>query len=340
MSRRSINIAVVLGIIALLVAIIIIGEANNVFLYPTIRNEEQSADDNLIVVGVAQLGSESVWRTANTNSVQDALVRENGFFLIMNNARQNQDNQIKAVRNFISQGVDYIVIAPAKETGWDTVLDEAKAAGIPVILMDRNVDVKDKTSYVTHVGSDMVEEGRKAGAWLEEQFPNPEEQINIVILQGTLGSSAQIGREEGFFSVANKHDNWNILEIANADFTTSKGKEEMARLLRQYEKIDVVVSENDDMTFGAVEAIKEAGRSVGVGQEITMISFDACYDALTMVYNGDINIDIECNPLLGEPIAEIIHKLEAGEKVSKEYPIEEQVFTKENVEEALPNRTY
>lgn len=340
MSKRGWNIAMVLGIIVLLMAIIIVGEVNNVFLYPSLRNEEQSTDDDLIVVGVAQLGSESVWRTANTNSVQKSLSRDNGFFLIMNNARQNQDNQIKAVRNFISQGVDYIVIAPTKETGWDTVLGEAREAGIPVILMDRTVDVKDKENYVTHVGSDMNEEGQKAGKWLEEQFPNSEQELNIVILQGTLGSSAQLGREAGFFSIARGHENWNILEIANADFTTTKGKEEMARLLKKYERIDVVVSENDDMTFGAVEAIEEAGRSVGVGQEITMISFDACHDALTMVYNGIINLDVECNPLLGDSIAEIINKLEAGETVEKEHPVEEKIFTKENVEEELPDRTY
>lgn len=341
---KNINNYIILsvGIIAVLIAIMIVGETKGFFLSPSSQNEETVSDD-LIVVGISQLGSESVWRTANTESIQSSLSRQNGFFAIFNNARQKQDNQIKTIRDYISQGVDYIVFAPVTENGFESVLQEAKENNIPVILMDRTVNVKDKSLYVTHVGSNMMEEGKKAGKWLEDELKKKnrqDEEINIVVLQGTIGSSAQIGRERGFNEIANNNPNWNILEIANADFTTTKGKEEMTRLLNKYEDIDVVVSQNDDMTFGAVDAINEKGLTTGINGDIMIISFDACKEALIMVYNGQINVDIECNPLQGEYIVDVINALERGEEVEKEYFVDEQVFTKENVRDYLTERQY
>lgn len=303
-----------------------------------------SEDANRIVVGVSQLGSESRWRTANTESVQTEFTQRNGYFLIFNNARQKQENQIKAIRSFISQRVDYIVFSPVVETGWETVLQEAKGAGIPVILMDRNVDVEDQSLYVTCVGSDFVEEGEKAGMWLEEDLRRrgiSDETINIVVLKGTEGSSSQIGRTRGFATVASRHDNWTILAQEYADFTSAKGREVMEELLKKYRDIDVVVSQNDDMTFGAIEAIRESGRTVGVNGDIIMISVDATHDALEMVAEGTINVDIECNPNQGEYISEVIGMLENGQEVEKQYYVEEDVFTMDNVtEDVLRERNY
>lgn len=307
------------------------------------KTEERNLDEHLIMVGISQLGSESVWRTANTESVQDAISVRNGYFQLFNNARQNQENQIKAIRGYISQKVDYIVFSPVTETGWETVLTEAKAAGIPVILMDRSVDVQDESLYVTRVGSDMNEEGKKAGRWLEQELISKErsdDDINIVILTGNKGSSAEIGRSSGFASVAVTHDNWHILEEVDADFTTSKAKEEMKKLLAKYPNADVVVSQNDDMTFGAIEAIEDAGLSTGVDGDIMIISFDSCKEALEMVKNGLINVDIECNPLQGEYVSEVIKALENGETVQKEYIVDEMVFTQENVSQYLEDRAY
>lgn len=306
---------------------------------PTVQ---EKADQ--IVVGVSQLGSESGWRTANTESVQNAFTQKNGCFLIYHNARQKQENQLKAIRSFISQRVDYIVFSPVVETGWDTVLQEARKAGIPVILMDRNVDVEDDSLYVTCVGSDFVEEGEKAGRWLEEELIRRKkggQSVNIVMLLGTEGSSSQIGRTAGFASVASKHPNWNILEQGDAEFTSTKGKEVMRGFLRKYEDIDVVISQNDDMTFGAIEAIRESGRTVGVDGDIAIVSFDAVKSALEMVRAGTINVDIECNPNQGEYLLRIIDDLEAGKTVEKQYYVEENVFTQENVtEELLRIRSY
>lgn len=297
-----------------------------------------SEEENRIVVGVSQLGSESGWRTANTESVQNVFTKQNGYFLIFHNARQKQENQIKSIRSFISQRVDYIVFSPVVETGWDTVLLEAKEAGIPVILMDRNVDVTDRSLYVTCVGSDFVEEGERAGRWLEKDLVKRgmnDEPINIVVLKGTQGSSSQIGRTVGFSTVAANHDNWHILEQQYADFTSAKGREVMEGFLRRHKDIDVVVSQNDDMTFGAIEAIRESGQTVGIGGDITIISFDAVHDALEMVADGIINVDIECNPNQGEYLSRVIDMLEHGEEVEQQYHVEENVFTIENVTEAL-----
>ncbi len=300
-------------------------------------------EEDLIVVGFSQLGSESVWRTAHTASVQGALSKEQGIFLIFNNARQKQENQIKAIRSFISQQVDYIVFSPVTEDGWDTVLQEAKDAGIPVILTDRMVNVADNSLYTAFIGTDKWEEGEKAGKWLEKYLREKRmerEEIKIVVLEGTAGSSAQLGRTMGFNAIMNEHENWTVLEYADGDFTTTKGKEVMEEMLRKYSDIDVVVSQNDDMTFGVIEAMREAGVSFGEYGDVAVISFDAGREALEMVKKGLINVDIECNPEQGEYILEVIKKLEAGEPVEKSYLVEESVFTKENVADYIEERTY
>ncbi len=331
--------------------------------------ESENTDDvdsDLIIIGFSQLGSESDWRSANTKSIQNSLINDNGFSLIFANGRQKQENQIKDVRSFIFQEVDYIVIAPVTETGWDTVLTEARDAGIPVVLVDRMIDTKDEGLYVAWVGTDKYEEGAKAGLWLEEYLENqgnddntilvdeslpPEEEtqeeneedvnlINIVVLEGTIDSTAQIGRSQGFADIAEHHENWNIVAHESGDFTKAKGKEVMIKLLQEYDDIDVLVSQNDDMTFGAIEAIHEAGLSCGVNGDITIISFDAVSKAFDMMEAGFINVVIECNPLQGPPIAEIIARLERGEEAPKISYVEGQVFEAQNASTERIGRIY
>ncbi len=338
--KRAYGIVIIGILLALVLMFMMFGSG----LFTEMEETTQVERENRIVVGVSQLGSESGFRTANTESVQNAFTQQNGYFLIYNNARQRQENQLKAIRSFISQRVDYIIFSPVVETGWETVLQEAKEAGVPVILMDRSVDVEDESLYVTCVGSNFVEEGEKAGHWLEKELQkqgHTQEPVNIVVLAGTEGSSSQIGRTEGFDAVAGGHDNWNILEQKCAEFTSTRGKEVMRGFLRKYPEIDVVVSQNDDMTFGAIEAIRESGRTVGVDGDIMIISFDAVESALEMVAEGTINVDIECNPNQGEYLLQVIDMLEAGEPVEKQYYVEEDVFTMENVtKEVLDERSY
>lgn len=306
-------------------------------------SEDEGVDtEDLISVGFSQLGSESQWRSANTKSIQKALNIDNGFLLEFNNARQKQENQIKAIRGFISQRVDYIAFSPVTEEGWDVVLGEAKDAGIPVILVDRRINTNDMSLYTCWIGTDTVAEGTRAGKWLEEYLASKKKanaMINIVVLQGTLGSTAQLGRSVGFNSVAAMHPGWRILEEASADFTASKGKEVMADFIKKYGKIDVVVSQNDDMTFGAVAAMQEAGINVGENG-VVIISFDGVKEALKLVQQGIINVDLECNPEQGEYIVDIIHRLENGEKVDRSNVVDEQVFTKDNVDRFIYDRSY
>ena len=331
----------------------------------------EDIDSDLVIVGFSQLGSESDWRTANTKSIQNALTKENGFSLIFSNGRQSQDNQIKDVRSFIFQEVDYIVIAPVTETGWDTVLTEAKEAGIPVIIVDRMIDTEDESLYVACVGTDKYVEGRKAGLWLEKYLekqkeegkfaedsetsqtkksskeksaPEEKEQvtdsINIVVLEGTPNSTAQLGRSKGFEDIAMTHENWNILARENGDFTKAKGKEVMSKLIKEYNDIDILVSQNDDMTFGAIEAIQEAGLTCGVNGKIKIISFDAVSEAFDKMEEGLINVDIECNPLQGPLIADIIGRLERGEKVEKISYVDEKIFEAETAAADRSGRSY
>lgn len=307
--------------------------------------EQTDENENLLVIGFSQLGSESAWRTADTESMQQALNTDDGYLLIFNNARQKQENQIKAIRSFISRRVDYIVFSPVIAEGWDTVLKEAKEAGVPVIIADRTISTNDDSLYTTWVGSNTREEGEKAGRWLEQYLEekniSSSRSVNIVVLQGTTGSSAQLGRTMGFDSIADKHSNWHILEQTNGDFTTAKGKEVMEDMIASHEKIDVVVCQNDDMAFGAIEAMEEAGMKFGVGNDIAVISFDAVKDALVLVKEGKINVDIECNPLLGPYITDIIEKLNNGEEVGKKNYVYETVFTQDNVtDEVIDNRPY
>lgn len=293
--------------------------------------------DNL-TVGFSQVGAESDWRTANTESMKATFSEENGYTLIFDDAQQKQENQIKAVRNFIQQEVDYIVIAPVTETGWETVLTEAKDAGIPVIIVDRMIDVSDDSLFTAWVGSNFLQEGYDAADWLLGKAGD--EAINIVTLQGTIGSSAQIGRTEGFNERAAGHDNWTILAQQTGEFTQTKGQEVMESFLKSYDDINVVVAENDNMAFGAIDAIQAAGKTVGVDGEIILISFDAVSAAFDMMEKGLINVDVECNPLHGPRVAEIITKLEAGETVDKLQYVEEGVFPAETAAEDRVGRLY
>ena len=212
-----------------------------------------------------------------------------------------------------------------------------------MILIDRKVNVRDQSLYTTWIGSDFYKEGRMAADALNDCLKRnnrQDDRIRIVVLQGTQGATATIGRTSGFNEVAREHENWVILDQVDAEFTTAKGQEQMERLLRAYPDIDVVISQNDDMTFGALEAIGEAGLKAGEKGDIIVISFDAVKAGLQLVDSGSITADVECNPNQGEYVETVIKKLENGEAVAKMYVVPETVFTGENVKEALEERTY
>ena len=307
------------------------------------EKKEAAADGDLITVGYAQVGAESDWRTANTESFKSTFTEENGYKLIFDDAQQKQENQIKAIRSFIQQDVDYIVVAPVVETGWEAVLQEAQEAGIPVILSDRQMDV-DESLYECWVGGNFIKEGETAGNWLADYLKaqgRDGEDINIVTLQGTIGASAQVGRTEGFGNILKQHDNWKMLDMQTGEFTQAKGQEVMESFLKSYDDIDVVVAENDNMAFGAIDAIKAAGKTCGPDGDIIIFSFDAVKAAFDAMIAGDLNAAFECNPLHGPRVDEIIKKLEKGETVEKIQYVDEAYFdTSMDLESIKAERAY
>lgn len=305
------------------------------------ETEAGKTDRALIKVGFSQLGSESDWRLANTESMQKTFTEENGYDLIFDNARQIQENQLVAVRDFIQQGVDYIVIAPIKETGWDGVLKETQKRGIPVIIVDRQVDA-DESLYTCWVGSDFRQEGDTAVEWLEEKYPDKE--LKILHLRGTDQSSAQLGRTEALLDAAAAHQDWDVIATLNGDFTKALGYEVVRDYLNSNPNADfnVLYCENDNMCFGALEALDEAGITHGTNGKVTVISFDAVKQALELCLAGQIDFCVECNPLHGRKVKEIIEALEAGETVEKQNnTVLELSFASDTLTQALiDNRMY
>ena len=290
-----------------------------------------AAADDTITVGFSQVGAESDWRTANTESMKSTFSEENGYELIFDDAQQKQENQLTAIRNFIQQEVDYILLAPVTETGWDTVLQEAKDADIPVIIVDRMVDVSDDSLYTTWIGTDSLLEGRKAAEWLNAYTTAKgidAKDVNIVDIQGTIGSTAQIGRSKGLEEGVDNYGR-NLLAQQSGEFTQAKGQEVMESMLKQYDNINVVYCENDNEAFGAIDAIEAAGKTVGsdiANGEIMVMSFDTTNAGLTDTLAGKIACDVECNPLHGPRAEELIKALEAGEEVEKLNYVDEEIF--------------
>ncbi|MET9697253.1 ABC transporter substrate-binding protein [Streptomyces sp. NPDC006529] len=290
-----------------------------------------------ITLGFAQVGAESGWRTANTKSVQDA-AKKAGITLKFSDAQQKQENQIKAIRTFIQQKVDVIAFSPVVESGWDTVLKEAKDAGIPVILTDRAVDTKDTSLYKSFLGSDFVKEGKSAGEWLTGAYANQQGPVNIVELQGTTGSAPANDRKAGFADAIRADGKFKIVASQTGDFTRAKGKEVMQAFLKSQKDIDVLYAHNDDMALGAIQAIEESGKKPGT--DIKVISVDGVKDAFVAMTEGKINVVVECNPLLGDQLMELAKKVAAGESVPARVETQEGVFTQDKAAAALPTRNY
>jgi galactofuranose transport system substrate-binding protein len=291
-----------------------------------------------IVVGFSQVGAESEWRTANTESIKSA-AKDAGIELKFSDAQQKQENQIKAIRSFIAQKVDVIAFSPVVESGWETVLKEAKAAKIPVVLTDRAVNTKDTSLYVSFMGSDFTEEGRKAGRWLMDKMKDTKGDVNIVELQGTVGSAPAIDRKKGFEEVIKADPRFKIIRSQTGDFTRAKGKEVMEAFLKaEGKKINVLYAHNDDMAIGAIQAIEEAGMKPA--KDITIISIDAVKGAFEAMIAGKLNVSVECSPLLGPQLMTAVKDIVAGKPVQKRIVTEEGIFPMEVAAKEFPKRKY
>ena len=328
MENRSISKTVIM-VVCMLLAVLCAGCGTE----KKVPHEDAVTTERNIVVGFSQVGAESDWRNANTESMKFALSSTNGYELIYEDGQQKQANQIRAIRTFIQQGVDYIVLAPVTENGWDTVLQEAKDAGIPVIIVDRMVNVSDETLFTCWVGSDFELEAKKISEWLncfmEQQEISPED-VHIVNIQGTLGATSQIGRTKGLADAAEAY-RWDLLAEVPGDYTQAKSREVMEELLKQFDNINVVYCENDNEAFGAIEAIEAAGKTVGSdikSGEIMVLSFDGVNEkAVQYVKEGRITCIAECNPLHGPRVQALIEALEAGETPEKFSFVDEQFFS-------------
>ena len=309
---------------------------------PYVRQPPE-AETTRITVGFSQVGAESDWRVANTESMRESLSEENGFELLFDNARQKQENQFKAIRTFIQQDVDYIVLAPVTETGWESVLEEARTAGIPVIIVDRQIETDDDSLYTSWVGSDFRRTADEAVSWLAETLEARESEdaeVQILHLQGTPGSTAQLQRSAALEAGAASHEGWVITAQLNGDFTQAKAYEETLAYLQSNPAPDVVYCENDNMCFGVMQALDELGIAYGTGG-VTLISFDAVRRALSYCKDGKIDLCAECNPLHGPRVRALIEQLERGETPEKQSYVPEQLFTADRItDELLESRVY
>ena len=281
-------------------------------------------------IGIS-MPTQSLERWNRDGSYLEEQFKAAGYDVELTYSDNETDRQVNDIQNLISDGVNLLVVAAIDGEALNTVMDEAADAGIPVIIVDRMVDVSDDSLYTAWVGSNFKLEGQKAMAWLDaylEAKGRGDEEINLVDIQGTIGASAQIGRTEGFDEAVEAHDNWTTLAQQSGEFTQAKGQEVMESILKQSgDDIDVVYCENDNEAFGAIDAIKAAGYEVG-GEEgqILVMSFDTTNAGLTQTLSGEITCDTECNPLHGPRVEEIIQKLEAGEDVDKQAYVDEVAF--------------
>lgn len=290
----------------------------------------QDDSDYLLTVGFCTGGEDSEWKSANIESVKATLTEANGYELLWEDAMLDQEAQVEAIRDFISRGADYIVLDPVVETGWDTVLKEAKEASVPVIVSNRRLEVEEESLYECWLGGNFRQQGKQAGEWLENYFTEDEAgketDRQIAILQGTIGDYMQMERTSGFVSVAGEHADWILAAQQTAEGRRETASEITRMFLEENAEIDVILAESPQMALGAADGVAAAGRSCGPGKEIAIVSFGAGSEILDAMEEGTINAAIENNPLCGPRIAEIIRRLEAGVAVDSEQFLEGEVI--------------
>lgn len=286
--------------------------------------------EGVIKIGYAQVGHESDWRTANTKNYQDVFSAANGYDLTFVDADNDHAVQLEAVRSMIEADLDVIVIAPIQSAGWEVVLQEAKDAGIPVIIADRAVDA-DASMYTAWVGTAPYNEGVTAANWLGEYLNGKE--ANILVIEGSVGASAAIDRTNGFNEVAANHSEWKILDSQSGDFTQTGGQEVMESFIKSYNgQFNVVVCQNDNEAYGAMDAMDAAGITYGVGGDVILISYDAVHDGLQYTLDGKFNCDVECNPIQAQTVEGIVKAILAGETFEPRTLVVDQAFCAPGIE--------
>jgi ABC-type sugar transport system substrate-binding protein len=292
---------------------------------------------NQVTLGFSQVGTESGWRTANTKSIQDSAA-DAGIALKFDNAEGKQDAQLAAIRSFVKAKVDVIAFSPLVTSGWDSVLKEAKDAKIPVILTDRTIDTQDKSLYQSFIGSDFLMEGKKAGDWVVKEYAGKTAPVSVVELEGTTGSAPATDRKKGFADAIAADPKVKVVDSRTAEFTRDKGREVMADILKTTPHFDVLFAQNDDMGIGAIAALQAAGLKPGV--DVKIVTVDAIHDGMEALASGQISFIVECSPLLGPQLMDLVKKIKHGESVPPVVVTEETTFTQDQAKAALPDRKY
>jgi len=291
-----------------------------------------------LVLGFSPIVSWGNWNGANAESIRQA-ARDARIELRLEDARHSQEKQVATLRSFVNQRVDAIAFSPVVQTGWESVLREIQSAGIPVILMDRTIEVSDETLFAAWIGSDFVEEGRQAGRWLLEHTRDVPGEINIVELQGSVGSGPANDRKQGFSEVISADGRYHVVRSQSADFDFARAREITKGFLQaEGPRIRVLFAHSDSMALGAIEAMEAAG--LKPGSEILVISIEGSRKGLEAIVAGKLNVSVECSPLLGPPVMALVQELAAGRTVPRRVITQETVFTRENAALELPNRTY
>jgi ABC-type sugar transport system substrate-binding protein len=300
--------------------------------------DDDATRDPALVLGFSQIVAKANWNTANTESIRKA-ARDAGIDLRLEDAHRSQETQVAQLRSFVSQRVDVIAFSPVVENGWEAVLREIRLAGIPVILMDRAIEISDESLYVSLIGSDFVEEGRRAGRWLLEHTREVPGEIAIAELQGTVGSAPANGRKQGFSEVIDADPRYRIIRSQSGDFHRDRAREIMAEFLQvEGRRIRVLFAHSDPMALGAIDAIEAAG--FRPGSDILVISIEGSRKGLEAIVAGKLNVTVECSPLLGPQLMAVVKQLAAGKPVPRRVITRESVFTRENAAAELPHRVY
>jgi simple sugar transport system substrate-binding protein len=291
-----------------------------------------------LVLGFSQIVAKANWNTANTESIRKAAL-DAGVELRLEDAHRSQENQVATLRSFVSQRVDVIAFSPVVETGYEGVLREIRAAKIPVILLDRTIEVSDDTLYASLIGSDFVEEGRRAGRWLLQNTRQVPGEIDIVELRGTVGSAPANDRKQGFAEVIATDPRYRIIRSESGDFDRVRAREVMAGFLQaEGRRIRVLFAHGDSMALGAIDAIEAAGFKPG--SDILVISIEGSRKGLEAIVAGKLNLSVECSPLLGPQLMTVVKDLAAGKPVPRRVITQEFMFTRENAAVELPKRAY
>lgn len=305
--------------------------------YLAVLGRVPADDGRIITVGYSQVGQESQWRLANTRSIQDA-AKEFNVELLFDSADQSQLKQIEAIRRFIDQQVDVIVVSPVVETGWDTVLREARDAGIPVVMSDRRIETDDDLT-TTYIGADFLEEGRRAMRWLKEHVKPGSGTLKIMELQGSEGATPTEERKSGFYEILKDCPQYQIVYSDFGDFTYEGGRQVVADYIGSHGwDVDIIFSHNDDMALGAIEALEAHG--LNPGTDITIISVDATREAFQAMIQGKLNCAVECSPLLGPPLMKAIRDMIAGKEMPLRIITEEKVYDQTDAETTIKTREY